>query len=365
MSRPPSSDARFARTSPLARYLALAYLALVVHASLYPFTGWRTPPEGVADFVMAGWPFYVTAADVVLNVLGYLPVGLLLTLVLMGRMPRNRAAVLGVMAGIVVSFALEWLQAFLPTRIPSNVDLLTNAAGALIGAILARTFGERWLLSGELYRVRGRHFQPGAATDIGFLLLGAWLLTQLNAEIWLFGNGDLRHLVPGEVAVSYSAESYRYLEAGVAALNFASVACMVTVMARTVTAASVTMVVITLLALALKSVASAALFIPGNARLWLTQGSLAGLAAGVIAWLLLSRLPRPILTWVAVVLLIVGTLLVNVAPENPYLVAALKVLQGGYYHGFNGLTRLLSAIWPFAVVIYLLFPARRAAARSS
>jgi hypothetical protein len=164
--------------------------------------------------------------------------------------------------------------------------------------------------------------------------------------------------------VSYSAESYRYLEAGVAALNFAGVACMVTVMARTGTAAAVTLAGLTAVALGLKSMASAALFVPGNAKLWLTQGSLAGLAAGVALWLLLARLPRPLLAWAAVLLLALGTVLVNVAPENPYLVAALKVLQGGYYHGFNGLMRLLSAAWPFAVIAFLLFPVRRAAATS-
>jgi hypothetical protein len=132
-------------------------------------------------------------------------------------------------------------------------------------------------------------------------------------------------------------------------------------MARTGTTAAATLAGLTAVALGLKSMASAALFIPGNAKLWLTPGSLAGLAAGLVLWLLFSRLPRPLLSWVAILFLALGTMLVNVAPENPYLVAALKVLQGGYYHGFNGLMRLLSAAWPFAVIAYLLFPARRAA----
>jgi VanZ family protein len=359
-----SSDARFARSSVLVRYLAVAYLALVVHASLYPFAGWRAPAESAMDFVVADWPFYVTAADVVLNVLGYFPLGLMFTLVLMGRMRSGPAAIAGVLAATATSFVLEMAQAWLPARIPSNVDLLSNAAGAVLGAGIARVFGSRWLLSGELYRLRERHFQPGTATDIGFVLLASWLMTQLNAEIWLFGNGDLRHLVPGEVGVSYSADSYRYLEAGVAALNFAGVACLVTAMARSYASAALVIAAFTALALGLKSVASAALFIPGNPKLWLTQGSMAGLVAGIALWLLLARLSRPSLVRASLALFVFGTVLVNLAPENPYLVAALKVLQGGYYHGFNGMTRLLSAVWPFAAVAYLLFPARRAAAHN-
>ena len=356
------SVSRYARSSVLVRYLAVAYLALVVHASLYPFAGWRAPVESAVAFVFADWPFYITAADIVLNVLGYLPMGLLLTLALMGRMHSASAAVVGVAAAAGVSFVLELLQAWLPARIPSNVDLLSNAAGALLGAGIAMAFGSRWLLSGELYRLRERHFRPGPATDIGFVLLAFWLMTQLNAEIWLFGNGDLRHLVTSEVGVSYSAESYRYLEAGVAALNYAGVACLVTAMARSWTGAAADA------RGAHRNGAEPevgrlrrALFIPGNPKLWLTQGSMMGLAAGIALWLLLARLPRRMLIWTALALFILGTMLVNLAPENPYLVAALKVLQGGYYHGFNGMTRLLAAIWPFAVVVYLLFPARRAA----
>jgi len=362
MSGPlPSSEARYARSSALARYLAIAYLALVMHASLYPLTGWRAPLDDVTAFVFADWPFYVTAADIALNVLGYLPLGLLLTLVLMGRMRSGPAALLGVLGGATISFVLELLQAYLPSRIPSNVDLLSNAAGAAMGAALAHAFGNRWLLSGELYRLRGRYFLPGYVSDIGFVLLGFWLMTQFNAEIWLFGNGDLRHLVPGEVGVSYSAESYRFLEAGVAALNFAGIACMVTAMARSVLGATLTLAGLTAVALALKSIASAALFIPGNAKLWLTPGSLVGLVVGIAIWAACARLSRSALVWTAAVFFVAGTLLVNLAPENPYLAAALRVLQDGHYHSFNDMTRLLSAFWPFAVLVYLLVPARRAA----
>lgn len=358
------SDGRYARSSTLARYLAVAYLALVVHASLFPFTGWRTPVESAMGFLIADWPFYLTTADIVLNVLAYLPLGFLFTLVFLGRMQPLGATVLGVLAATLASLLLESLQAWLPSRISSNVDLLSNAGGALLGAAMAGMFGGRWLLSGDLYRLRERHFLPGAATDIGFVLLGFWLMTQLNAEIWLFGNGDLRHLVPGELAVDYSAGLYRYLEAGVAALNFAGVACLVTAVARSRAGAAIALVVLLLLALGLKSIASAALFIPGNPKLWLTQGSLAGLGIGIVTWLLAARLPRPALVWASLAFFVLGTLLVNVAPENPYLVAALQVLQDGYYHAFVDMTRLLSVLWPFAAIAYLLLPARRAAARA-
>ncbi|MGQ0579445.1 MAG: VanZ family protein [Betaproteobacteria bacterium] len=346
-------------------YLTVAYPLLVVYASLFPFSGWRAPVDNATAFVLDGWPFYVTVSDITLNVLAYLPLGLLLTLTLMGRVPRWAAAILGVLAGTLFSLLIELAQGYLPSRIASNVDLLTNAGGTMLGAAAAFVYGERWLLSGELFRLRGRYFMPGTATDYGFVLLALWLFTQLNAEIWLFGNGDLRHLVPGEVSVSYSAESYRYMEAAVAAFNFAGVAFVLTAIARSFLGAAVSLIVLAAAALTLKTVASAALFIPGNPSLWLTPGSLLGLAIGAVAWLLLARVPRSMLIRAAVLCLVFGVVVVNLAPENPYLVAALKVWRHGHYVSFNGMTRLLSALWPFLTLGYLIALARQTGGASS
>ena len=309
-----SQTTRYSRSSKLVRYLTAAYPLLVAYASLYPFFGWRAPVEDATAFVLADWPFYVTVSDITLNVLAYLPLGLLLTLTFMGRAPRWAAAMLGVLVGTLFSLLIELAQGYLPSRIASNVDLLTNAGGTVLGAAAAYVFGERWLLSGDLFRLRGRYFLSGATTDYGFVLLALWLFTQLNAEIWLFGNGDLRHLVPGEVSVSYSAESYRYLEAGVAALNFASVAFLLTAIARSFLGAAVALSALTAAAVVLKTIASSALFIPGNPLLWLTPGSLLGLAIGAAAWLLLARAPRNVLIRAAMLCLVLGLVVVNLAP---------------------------------------------------
>ena len=58
--------------------LAALYAALVVYASLYPFTGWRHP-LGLASLAAYSlpWPHRWTAFDVVANLLGYLPLGAL------------------------------------------------------------------------------------------------------------------------------------------------------------------------------------------------------------------------------------------------------------------------------------------------
>jgi hypothetical protein len=53
-----------------------------------------------------------------------------------------------------------------------------------------------------------------------------------------------------------------------------------------------------------------------------------------------------------------------VAPENPYLIAALRILQHGHFLPFNAMVGLLSSWWPALVFAYFLFPIRRFGAGS-
>jgi hypothetical protein len=74
--------------------------------------------------------------DVAVNILGFMPLGVLLMCWLTGRgMSAVMALCMAVSAGFVVSFGVEYLQAFLPSRDSSLRDLITNSAGTLIGSI--------------------------------------------------------------------------------------------------------------------------------------------------------------------------------------------------------------------------------------
>ncbi len=354
---------RYARSSRLVSYLGLAYLLLVVYASLYPFAEWRVPNDDATQFLLAGWPSHIIASDVVLNVLAYFPIGLLLTLIWMGVLPPWVAAALGFASGTALSLTIEFAQAYQPMRVSSNVDVLTNSIGALWGCAAARAWGEQWLLSGNLHRLRKNHFHAGARTDLALVVLALWLVTQFNAKIWLFGNGDLRHLIPFNIGLPYSASTYVLLEAGIAALNFAGVGFLIGSITRSLAATAVAVTATMLAALMLKTIASMALFIPGDPGLWLTPGSMLGLAAGSMLLLLLARLAPVSSARAAGVCFAGGFLLVNIAPENPYLAAALQVFQRGQLLRFNAMTELLSSLWPFMVLGYLLFLDRNTADR--
>ena len=70
------------RASPLTRYALLAYVLLLVDATLYPWSGWRDRGIGPFGYLLEPWPSYFPGFDVVVNVLGYVPLGLLAGLAL-------------------------------------------------------------------------------------------------------------------------------------------------------------------------------------------------------------------------------------------------------------------------------------------
>ena len=80
--------------------------------------------------------------------LAYLPLGALLAVALAQRWRRLAAVLLATVACALLSVSVEMLQHYLPSRIPSPLDLLCNVTGGALGALLAAYRGEA-LLAGE------------------------------------------------------------------------------------------------------------------------------------------------------------------------------------------------------------------------
>lgn len=347
------------RASPLTRFFLVAYVLLIGYASLYPLSGWRDPGGSAFAFVGAPWPRYVTAFDVAANFFAYLPYGALGALAVRPRLAPAAAWMVAVLTGGVLSVALEAAQSYLPARIPSNVDVIANVAGAACGGAIGAWLAPAVLAGGPLSRLRASALAPGAAADLGLTLLGLWLFAQLNPATLLFGAGDLRELAEGLLGgapgARHGAELFVSIEAAVAAGNLAAVALIASAVLRP--QAPVVRLVAALIGIALvvKTLAVAILMQAEHVLAWLTPGAQLGLAAGALLALATLRLPRTARLALAAMLLMAATVLVNLAPPNPYLAATLKVWAQGHFLNFNGLTRLVSAGWPFAALGYLVY----------
>jgi VanZ family protein len=349
---PPPHRARPLRPSPLARYLFAAYAVLVVYASLHPFSGWQAQGLAPFAFVTAPFPRSLTRFDVITNVLGYVPLGFLAVLAVYPRLPAGRALAVGIGCAVALSFVLETLQMYLPSRTSSNIDLLANAVGGSVGALLALPAAPRLLGEGGVKALRYRLLLAGPKIDLGLVLVGLWLLSQLSPETLLFGAGDLRELFQPPPGKLYPAELFLRVEAAVAAANTIAVGLFVSCLTVRGQPARLLFCAILTAALALRWSAFDLLM---KDMLWITPGALTGLAAGVLAVLAGISLPRTARLAVAGLALMGATALVNLSPGNPYMAASLALWQRGAYFNFNGLTHIVSAIWPFAAMFYLVF----------
>lgn len=354
--------------------LALLYAALIVYASLYPFSGWRLPGVPLLSFLVAPWPHWWTGFDLVSNLLGYLPLGALLfgALVRTGT-PTGPALALAVGGGTMLSLGLEFTQNFLPQRVASNLDLALNALGTLAGVVLA------WLIhrSGGVEHwqaARDRWFIGRSAGGLALLLL--WPIGLLFPLPVPLGMGQvLGHLLQGAASLvdGTPAEAWfaQWFEAwGDAAAQrpalapageFALVAlgllapCLV---AFTVSRAGWRRVVLVFGAAALGGAAttlSTALnFGPEHALAWNTPRVLAALIAAALLAMLCSVVPRRAAAGLGLIALTALVTLVTQAPSDPYFADSLQGWEQGRFIRFHGAARWVGWFWPYAAIVYLL-----------
>jgi VanZ family protein len=341
----------------LARYLALAWCGLVIYGSLHPFSGWRDTGVSPFAFLEGAWPRYWTVFDLVTNVAVYLPLGFFLTLALNGLPGRFTAFVLAAFFAGLVSFGLESLQTWLPSRVPSNVDLGCNFLGGLLGGLWAQYVGPRFLA--RIGTWQQQHIAPIAHAELGLTLLGLWLLLPLSPETLLFGAGDLRQMLGLPGAVPFAAQSFPQIEAGITACNAVAVGLIVRMLVARLALAYLLVPLFLLLGLIVRTLAAAVLINPAGALAWLTPGAQQGLLAGLLVLALTLFLPATFRLMLAALALMAGSVLVNLAPPNPYSAAALAAWRQGHFLNFNGLTRLVGTLWPFLTLPFLLLTTRR------
>jgi len=359
--KPAAGSANLNRIAPLRtllpRYLALAYTALIVYASLHPFTGWRDSGMSPFAFLDGGWPRYWTVFDLAINILAYLPLGFLLALSLRRLPGRWAPAFSALLLGALISFCLESLQTWLPSRVPSNLDLASNTLGAGLGALLTIWHGERFFIRVAL--LQQRLLAPIQHAEFGLVLIGLWLLTQLSPETILFGAGDLRHLLEITPAVPYAAPSFFALETAIIVCNTIAIGLITRALLADQSSPYLALTAFFILALSIRTLAAAVLVDPLNALAWLTPGAALGLLAGGVLLSVMLLLPVSLRIALAGLALMAGTVLVNLTPPNPYSAAALATWRQGHFLNFNGLTRLAASFWPFLALPYLTVLGRR------
>ena len=352
--------------------LAWAWVALIVYASLFPFSGWRWPP-GVAawELLRLPWPRYFIAFDITSNLLAYAPLGLLAAVArLRHGAPLARALAGALALGTGLSYAMELTQQLLAQRVPSALDWVLNTAGASLGALLAllaqrlgllrrwQAARERWLERGHAGALALLVLWPAALlfptpTPLGVGQVGevlrAWLADGLADVPWAAPLSDWLLLAPAPARplsplaeglavalgllspclLAYSAARPGWRRIGLA-LGAAGAAVLATTLSTVLN------------------------FGPEHAWAWRTPG--AAMAMGVALGLALAGawLPHRLAGALALVCLTGLVVLVHLAPTDPYFAQSLQGWEQGRFVRFHGLAQWVGWLWPYAALAWLM-----------
>jgi VanZ family protein len=352
--------------------LAQAYIALIVYASLYPFTGWRDQGVAPLAFLPSALPKYWTGFDVAANLLGYAPLGFLLALSFLRKggkpvMPSNWSAIaVATLVGSLLSLCMEALQSYLPSRVPSNLDFALNTLGAFGGAVAAGGLElagaiDRWS------RFRLRWFVEDARGALVLLALWPFALLfpasvplglgqvfeRLEAALadWLLDTPfldwlpvrdiELQPLMPGTEMLCVAFGALIPCLLGFSVIRFIGRRAVFAFVAVGVG------VLVTALSAALS-------WGPGHAWAWLSQPVEIGLGVGLALAMALLPLPRRGCAAVLLLALVVHLSMLNQAPTSAYFAQTLQTWEQGRFIHFNGLGQWLGWLWPYAALVYVL-----------
>lgn len=346
--------------------LSLMYVVLVVYASLYPFAEWRD--QGIAPwaFLSAPLPRYWTGFDVAINLVGYAPLGGLLALSVLrtGRIPYP--VLLPTLFALVLSLALEGLQNYLPTRVPSKEDWLLNTSGACLGAVITLLLVrlgaiDRWS------RVRARWFV--AESRGGIVLLATWPLALLFPAAVPFGLGQVLErvlLVLAELLQDSPFLEWLPVRDGtlpplapgaevVCVLLGLLIPCLLGFCIIRSRARRTVFVLMTLaVGVATTGLSAALSWGPAHTWAWLDLPAQFGLLGAVVLAFALVLVPWRASAALALLALGIYLSILNQAPASPYFAQTLQAWEQGRFIRFHGLAQWLGWLWPYATVVYVL-----------
>ncbi len=352
-------------------------VALVAYATLHPLTGWHWPDSHAFTWLLPKHSHEV-ANDLVSNILGYLPLGLIMCLAHL-RSGRSAlwAVVLTLLAVSGLSYTLELTQFTLPNRVPSITDWMLNTLGAAWGTLAAVTVHALGLVDGW-HRLRQRWFIPQAG--LGLVLLWLWPLGLLFPPPLPLGEGQLwphvrlalvdwtaetpwqAWLLPddplslwAQVHMPGVSELWAApIEALTVAAGMLAPMCLACAVARAPKPRLVMMTGLVLSGIAASLLSTALNFGPQHAFSWITLPTIVGLLLGATGGMLLIQRTR--MTSAVLGVVVLGALigLIHLAPLDPYYAQTLQAWEQGRFIRFHGLSRWFGILWPYVALGWLL-----------
>ena len=352
--------------------LAWAWVALIVYASLFPFSGWRWPPgAGFADLLRLPWPRYFIPFDILGNLLAYAVLGLL---VCVARLRHGAGRLLALtsagLAGAALSYGMELIQHLMPQRVPSLLDWLLNLSGACAGGLLAWVAYRLGLL-GQWQSARERWLERGNGGALALLVLWPVALlfpTPVPLGLGQVGDGLRGWLIDGLADVPWAEPLVNWLDSAaepppaLSALG-EGVAVMLGLLGPCLLAFAASRpgwhrwglaLGLAGLAVGASAMSTALNFGPEHAMAWQTPGIAAAMLVALAAAMLAAWLPSRLAAALALVVLTGLVFLLHSAPTDPYFAQSLQGWEQGRFVRFHGLAQWVGWLWPYGALAWLL-----------
>ena len=331
--------------------LLLGYTFLIVYGTLFPLDNWQSPAISPFTLMLRHELYSTSRPDILTNILVYLPLGLLIIRVFPHRHCPVCKLLIATLASALLSLSLEYLQAYLPGRVPSIIDVMLNTIGGFTGALLALLLWQDTYISGRLRRLRNTYIQAGPLANLGLAVLGLWALSQLSPLVPSLDMGTLRDgLKPLFLSLKHPA-SLEWSRVAEYALAITALGILSGCLQRIRYRSKLRFAIFAMTVLLLK--------VPVVSR-QLSLEALLGLFIGLALVMLVASFSQRTRLWVATF-----ALLGSVVSAGLY-VPADATLSATAYSGFNwvpfrshldneitGMIDILGGLWPFLALSFI------------
>ncbi|WP_288843625.1 VanZ family protein [uncultured Deefgea sp.] len=336
-------------------FLFAVSLLLILIVSLYPLSGWRFTGEPITAFYTYPLPYYFTVFDNAINVLAYIPLGLSA----MFFLRRYRLAFFyATCIGFLVSMSIEFAQQFLPSRVASNMDIMSNTLGCFLGAIAGGLLSHRYFLR-QWLQFRHDYLAPSAVAEWGLIWLALWFVTQFDPNLPFLGVVVMPQGLPQPFVspIKNPALFLRLLEGGGMMLHLLAVALFVSLLVRYHRYAPRAIMGVLLCALLLKMGFAGMLLQPEQFFAWINLNIALGGIAGIVFLAIFLRFNRRLRALVGFLALCSVNIIAYLWPLSTNSNNSLDAYKWNYGHlqHFNGMSSAIGDIWPVGAMLFLFY----------
>ncbi len=348
MSTLPLSDSR----PHLRGYLTAGYVLFIIYVSLTPFN-WQDQGLSFYDVLSAPLAQTFTGFDFVLNLTSYLLLGLLTGTLLHHRMPDHRMLFGSTLCGLLLSAGLEYLQMYLPGRVSSNTDLLSNMLGALSGSVItALIYRNAW--NAKFHELHNHLFKHGSLYDFGLALLALWLFAQTNPSLPMLGSVFIREVArwPFDIV---PATPFSWLESAEVASNLVLLGILLSTLLRIRKHTPGVLVLLLGIVTLIKFVAAILLLKSWALLIWLDSEALSGIIAGIILLLFLLHLSQKGILIAGAATALAYLALVQDLLTDSRIATVRRLFHWHYIHllNYNGFSQIAIQLFPLLMLLYL------------